>query len=918
MIRHVSLFIGLAILAPSARAAEKTTFDDHVAPILRNHCLNCHNADKKKAGLDASTYGALMAGGTSGKAVAPEDPAGSLLWRLVNHLEEPAMPPKTGKLPETELTVLKKWIEGGLLENSGSKAAPSSKPKLDLAIKGGAFGKPEGPPPMPTGDMLLEPVVHAPRPGAVAAIAASPWAPLIAVAGQKQVLFYNSSSLQLEAVLPFPDGFPYVLRFSRSGQLLLAAGGVGGKAGKAVIYSVATGRKIAEVGDEFDAVTAVDISPDQTRVALGGPSKSVRIYSIATGELIHSIKKHTEWITSIAYAPDGVLLASADRNGGVHLWEAETGAAYSELRSSNPRHITALAWRPDANAVATAGEDGQIRLWEVENSSRLLNIAGHPEGVQAISFAEDGRIVSIGRDRVAKLWDSAGALQKTFEALPDVGLAVAISFDGTRAFGGDFSGQVFAWNTSDGKRAGLLDANPPPLAARIQSAAKRLDETRTAALAASVSLTNALKEASKLAGELENTKTRLVHAEALLKAADLASKGIAEPLLQSAAIRKAAKDQETSTGSNVLSETSQALTALESAAVRALSLSQTAFTNSRVQVGLAESRAQAANQALTAAREQSSSTSAALMAASKDLAKWKSAEFHLQVRAASEALAVKETLLAGAITQAEAAESRRKEAASLLESARKELQASPNLIESKEQSLKDAQGALAMTQSVIGMLKTQLADRMSEAGAKASQVTAASNSFAKAESLLKTLRSAAADSLAGSSNALQSAAKAEVAVVADPSMTSLQAALEKARASATNALISLEAANKAVQDVEALHAREKQQLAQAEAQSASAVQNVAAARDALSRQEAAVKTAETAVASATEAVQRSRQREKELVEGIPNLELKAATASKSAEAAKVDREKIEAETIPLRIRHEQLAAEHQKMKHAGL
>src|SRR6476620_4024355 len=102
-------------------------------------------------------------------------------------------------------------------------------------------------------------------------MAASPWAPLLAVAAPHAVLLYNTDSLDLVGSLPFPHGQVNVLRFSRNGQLLLA--GRGGKAGKGVVWSVADGRVLTEVGDEHDAVLAADISADQSQVALGGPSK---------------------------------------------------------------------------------------------------------------------------------------------------------------------------------------------------------------------------------------------------------------------------------------------------------------------------------------------------------------------------------------------------------------------------------------------------------------------------------------------------------------------------------------------------------------------------------------------------------------------------------------------------------------------
>ncbi len=81
---------------------------------------------------------------------------------------------------------------------------------------------------------------------ALTALAASPWAPLVAVGGQKQVLLYHTETLEPLGVLPFPEGFPTIIRFSRNGQLLLTGGGLGGKSGKVVLWDIKTGERIAD------------------------------------------------------------------------------------------------------------------------------------------------------------------------------------------------------------------------------------------------------------------------------------------------------------------------------------------------------------------------------------------------------------------------------------------------------------------------------------------------------------------------------------------------------------------------------------------------------------------------------------------------------------------------------------------------
>ena len=48
------------------------------------------------------------------------------------------------------------------------------------------------------------------------------------------------------------------MKFSRNGQWLLAGGGRGGHSGKVVLWDVKTGKRVAEVGSEYDIVLAED------------------------------------------------------------------------------------------------------------------------------------------------------------------------------------------------------------------------------------------------------------------------------------------------------------------------------------------------------------------------------------------------------------------------------------------------------------------------------------------------------------------------------------------------------------------------------------------------------------------------------------------------------------------------------------
>jgi hypothetical protein len=251
----VLLFVAPTIVLPAEKASTKAaakgpkvTYDDNVRTIFRERCFACHNTEKKTAGLDLTTYSGVMTGGGSGAVIEAGSSDSSYLFSLVSHTSEPHMPPKSEKLPADYLATIAKWIDGGALESKGSKAAASKKPKVDFALKGAPIGRPEGPPPMPD-RLSIEPLVRTARATAPRTVATNPWSPLAAIPGQKQVLLYNTKTLDLVGVLPFPEGIAEVLKFSRNGLLLLAGGGHGAASGKVVVWNVKTGERMFEVGD---------------------------------------------------------------------------------------------------------------------------------------------------------------------------------------------------------------------------------------------------------------------------------------------------------------------------------------------------------------------------------------------------------------------------------------------------------------------------------------------------------------------------------------------------------------------------------------------------------------------------------------------------------------------------------------------
>ncbi len=98
----------------TARIAQRdqkaSHFETRVAPLLAQHCLECHDAATHEGGLDLSKKATALAGGDSGAAIVAGKPAASPLWEAIE-LDE--MPKDRVPLSPEDKLVLRDWINSG-------------------------------------------------------------------------------------------------------------------------------------------------------------------------------------------------------------------------------------------------------------------------------------------------------------------------------------------------------------------------------------------------------------------------------------------------------------------------------------------------------------------------------------------------------------------------------------------------------------------------------------------------------------------------------------------------------------------------------------------------------------------------------------------------------------------------------------
>ncbi len=510
----------IALALRSARADDALGFETNIRPILQTRCMGCHNPEKLKGNLDMTTYDSLLAGSSSGKIVNPGKPDESPLLGVIMHTREPRMPPSGSKIPDAEILAIRTWIQQGCRKTPEGAAVAVADGPTAQPMERAALGDVSNQLPLA---WPLSDITEAERPDAVTSIAAHPGAPVIAIAGQQQVLIYHLPTQKLLGALPTWPGFPNQVRFSNDGRLLFAAGGVAARSGFVRAWSVAGGDQILHIDQESESVRAADIDVDCRWCAFGGPSGIVQIQDLATNKIVHRLEKHTDWITDICFSPDGLLLATADRAGAVFIWEAESHNLMHAL-PTHPAAVTSLAWRGDSNLLATACEDGRVRTYEPDNGSEVKSWVSSSEGTMCVRWSHDGRLVTASRDRLVKTWNADFAPARSIPAFADIALACTFDSSDQRIVASDYDGIVSIFDSATGALIGQLDANPPSLEQQIQLASQRHDESAQQA-EADRKASEAAKAALDAANKALATSSQTLASKALelkrLRAAEL-------------------------------------------------------------------------------------------------------------------------------------------------------------------------------------------------------------------------------------------------------------------------------------------------------------------------------------------------------------------------------------------------------------
>ena len=210
-------------------------------------------------------------------------------------------------------------------------------------------------------------------------------------------LFSGIQTGEIEKYLPTTP--PEALTFSADALIIASAHG-----NRIYVWDTETGTAFAMLDEHPDAIKAIALSPDNTKLATAGGDWIVRVWEVGTGKYINSLAGHTGAVNAIAFSPDGKILASAGTK--LRLWDADTGELLN-ADNNDLGSIDHLAFSPDGNTLASSdGWAHSVYLWDVDTSTIKKKLKKHNSKIRDIAFSPDGRrLVSVSADGEMRLAD---------------------------------------------------------------------------------------------------------------------------------------------------------------------------------------------------------------------------------------------------------------------------------------------------------------------------------------------------------------------------------------------------------------------------------------------------------------------------------------------------------------------------------
>jgi WD40 repeat protein len=211
------------------------------------------------------------------------------------------------------------------------------------------------------------------------------------------------------------------LTFSPDGQHFASVS----QSGRAKLWAL-DGRELATLQGDTASLLGVAFSPDGEILGTVGQSRQVKLWRVRH-PLRTVLQGHQDNVQQAAFHPQGEPIATASTDGTVQLWQ-RTGERLALLRSPDSQPIWSVQYAPDGSQLASLGV--AIHLWQPDGQlQETIALPGRIRPANRLAFSPDGTELAVGLDE--QVYFALGARSPLTNAHTNAVTRLAFSPDGS-------------------------------------------------------------------------------------------------------------------------------------------------------------------------------------------------------------------------------------------------------------------------------------------------------------------------------------------------------------------------------------------------------------------------------------------------------------------------------------------------------
>jgi len=240
----------------------------------------------------------------------------------------------------------------------------------------------------------------------------------------------------------------YCVGFSQDGSMLASGGGDN----QLKVWDVPINAPIRSLKAN-DAVTAVALTPDGTKLAVAGKDGSLRLVTpVELKELVKFEPGHQGAITGLSFNANGTILASVGADKTLRWWDAVKGQLLATV-GAHTAGVNNVVVNPNNTAAYTVGDDGWLKFWGIAPPGSKT-LPGHAAPIRSLAMTVDNAgYYTGGDDKTVRQFVIAGAKEVRALTGPQASIT-SVATHPANAFvaAGTADSKIFLWNSADPKQ----------------------------------------------------------------------------------------------------------------------------------------------------------------------------------------------------------------------------------------------------------------------------------------------------------------------------------------------------------------------------------------------------------------------------------------------------------------------------------